>query len=117
MSNSSSNLQVYTTFIIDASGGQDVRYRFNHLVIEIDYRCLYQMFEINNQPKEIQDNFITLATPDNWVNYIDVLDFIKKHKYFSMSRPLFTWFLIEAFTTLRSKIENNNKASAGRICC
>ena len=47
--------------------------------------------------------------PDFWVNYFDILEFIKKYKFFGCSLPFITLTLIECFDTLRKQASKQSK--------
>lgn len=95
--------KVYTTTI------NDVRYRFNGLILQFDYNGLYKMLDIDLQPQNIKDAFLALRMPDFWVNYFDILEFIKKYKFFGCSLPFITFTLIECFDTLRKQASKQSK--------
>ena len=95
--------KVYTTTI------NDVRYRFNGLILQFDYNGLYKMFDIDLQPQNIKVAFLSLRMPDFWVNYFDILEFIKRFNFFGCSLPFMTFTLIECFNTLKKCVSKQSK--------
>lgn len=95
--------KVYTTTI------NDVRYRFNGLILQFDYNGLYKMLDIDLQPQNIKDAFLALRMSDFWVNYFDILVFIKRFNFLGCSLPFMSFTLIECFNTLKKCFSKQSK--------
>lgn len=106
MANSTENLQVFKATIQNYNLTHEVKYRFNHLIIEFSFDDLWKLFEFDLVSEELKEQFAKLldaadVTEDDYISYIDVLNFIKQHNFFNSSLPLFTLCIIKAMTKLK----------------
>lgn len=106
MANSTENLQVFKATIQNYNLTHEVKYRFNHLIIEFSFDDLWKLFEFDLVSEELKEQFAKLldaadVTEDDYISYIDVLNFIKQHNFFNSSLPLFTLCMIKAMTKLK----------------
>lgn len=106
MANSTENLQVFKATIQNYNLTHEVKYRFNHLIIEFSFDDLWELFEFDLVSEELKEQFAKLldaadVTEDDYISYIDVLNFIKQHNFFNSSLPLFTLCMIKAMAKLK----------------
>lgn len=100
------DLQVFKATIQNYNLTHEIRYRFNHLIIEFSFDDLWKLFEFDLVSEELKEQFAKLLdaadiTEDDYISYIDVLNFIKQHNFFNSSLPLFTLCMIKAMTKLK----------------
>ena len=106
MANSTENLQVFKATIQNYNLTHEVKYRFNHLIIEFSFDDLWKLFEFDLVSEELKEQFAKLldtadVTEDDYISYIDVLNFIKQDNFFNSSLPLFTSCMIKAMAKLK----------------
>ena len=106
MANSTENLQVFKATIQNYNLTHEVKYRFNHFIIEFSFEDLWKLFEFDLVSEELKEQFAKLldaanVTEDDYISYIDVLNFIKQHNFFNSSLPLFTLCMIKAMAKLK----------------
>lgn len=100
------DLQVFKATIQNYNLTHEVRYRFNHLLIEFSIDDLYKLFDLDLVGEDLRDQFIKIldtcnVSDDDYISYIDVLSFIKQHNFFNSSLPLFTLCMIKAMAKLK----------------
>lgn len=101
------DLQVFKATIQNYNLTHEVRYRFNHLIIEFNFDDLYKLFDLDLVGEELRDQFVKIldtcnfSDDDDYISYIDVLGFIKQHNFFNSSLPLFTLCMIKAMAKLK----------------
>lgn len=99
------DLQVFKATIQNYNLTHEIRYRFNHLIIEFSFDDLYKLFDLDLVGEDLRDQFVktldTCISDDDYTSYIDVLNFIKQHNFFNSSLPLFTLCMIKAMAKLK----------------
>lgn len=100
------DLQVFKATIQNYNLTHEIRYRFNHLVIEFSFDDLYKLFDLDLVGDDLRDQFVKMLdtwniSDNDYISYIDVLNFIKQHNFFNSSLPLFTLCMIKAMTKLK----------------
>lgn len=100
------DLQVFKATIQNYNLTHEVRYRFNHLIIEFNFDDLYKLFDLDLVSENLRDQFVRIldtcnVSDDDYISYIDVLNFIKQHNFFNSSLPLFTLCMIKAMSKLK----------------
>lgn len=100
------DLQVFKATIQNYNLTHEVKYRFNHLIIEFSFDDLYKLFDLDLVGEDLRDQFVKIldtcnVSEDDYISYIDVLNFIKQHNFFNSSLPLFTLCMIKAMAKLK----------------
>jgi hypothetical protein len=100
------DLQVFKATIQNYNLTHEIRYRFNHLIIEFNFDDLYKLFDLDLVGEDLRDQFVRIldtcnVSDDDYISYIDVLGFIKQHNFFNSSLPLFTLCMIKAMAKLK----------------
>ncbi len=100
------DLQVFKATIQNYNLTHEIRYRFNHLIIEFSFDDLYKLFDLDLVGDDLRDQFVKMLdtwniSDNDFISYIDVLNFIKQHNFFNSSLPLFTLCMIKAMTKLK----------------
>lgn len=101
------DLQVFKATIQNYNLTHEIRYRFNHLIIEFSFDDLYKLFDLDFVSEDLRDQFdkmldtCNISDDDDYISYIDVLGFIKQHNFFNSSLPLFTLCMIKAMAKLK----------------
>lgn len=101
------DLQVFKATIQNYNLTHEIRYRFNHLIIEFSFDDLYKLFDLDLVGEGLRDQFVkmldtcNISDDDDYISYIDVLNFIKQYNFFNSSLPLFTLCMIKAMTKLK----------------
>lgn len=100
------DLQVFKATIQNYNLTHEVKYRFNHLIIEFSFDDLYKLFDLDLVGEDFRDQFVKIldtcnVSEDDYISYIDVLNFIKQHNFFNSSLPLFTLCMIKAMAKLK----------------
>lgn len=100
------DLQVFKATIQNYNLTHEIRYRFNHLIIEFSFDDLYKLFDLDLVGDDLRDQFVKMLdtwniSDNDYISYIDVLNFIKQHNFFNSSLPLFTLCMIKAMTKLK----------------
>ena len=102
------DLQVFKATIQNYNLTHEIKYRFNHLIIEFSFDDLYKLFDLDLVGEELRDQFVKILDTcnfsdddDDYISYIDVLGFIKQHNFFNSSLPLFTLCMIKAMAKLK----------------
>lgn len=100
------DLQVFKATIQNYNLTHEIRYRFNHLIIEFSFDDLYKLFDLDLVGEDLRDQFVKIldtcnVSEDDYISYIDVLNFIKQHNFFNSSLPLFTLCMIKAMAKLK----------------
>lgn len=100
------DLQVFKATIQNYNLTHEIRYRFNHLIIEFSFDDLYKLFDLDLVGEDLRDQFVKILdtwniSDNDYISYIDVLNFIKQHNFFNSSLPLFTLCMIKAMTKLK----------------
>lgn len=106
MCTSTENLQVFKATIQNYNLTHEVRYRFNHLIVEFSFDDLYKLFDLDLVGEGLRDQFVKMLdtcniSDDDYISYIDVLNFIKQYNFFNSSLPLFTLCMIKAMAKLK----------------
>lgn len=99
-------LQVFKATIQNCNLTHEVRYRFNHLIVEFNFDDVYKLFDLNLVSEDLRDKFVKLldtcnVSDDDYISYIDILSFIKQHNFFNSSLLLFTLCMIKAMPKLK----------------
>ena len=101
------DLQVFKATIQNYNLTHEIKYRFNHLIIEFSFDDLYKLFDLDLASEDLRDQFVKIldtcnfSDDDDYISYIDVLGFIKQHNFFNSSLPLFTLCMIKAMAKLK----------------
>ena len=100
------DLQVFKATIQNYNLTHEIKYRFNHLIIEFSFDDLYKLFDLDLVGEDLRDQFVKIldtcnVSEDDYISYIDVLNFIKQHNFFNSSLPLFTLCMIKAMAKLK----------------
>lgn len=100
------DLQVFKATIQNYNLTHEIRYIFNHLIIEFNFDDLYKLFDLDLVGEDLRDQFVKIldtcnVSDDDYISYIDVLNFIKQHNFFNSSLPLFTLCMIKAMAKLK----------------
>lgn len=100
------DLQVFKATIQNYNLTHEVRYRFNQLIIEFSFDDLYNLFDLDLVGEDLRVQFVKIldtcnVSDDDYISYIDVLNFNKQHNFFNSSLPLFTLCMIKAMAKLK----------------